>query len=76
MPYAAFIATAPADPAALLPPLPATSKLRGTDPLNREPTARPGSTAPFKSSRTDPMNREPPAKPGSTAPFKPFRTDP
>jgi hypothetical protein len=46
------------------------------DPLNREPTAKPGSTAPFKPFRTDPLNREPTAKPGSTAPFKPFRTDP
>jgi hypothetical protein len=46
------------------------------DPLNREPTAKPGSTAPFKPFRTDPLNREPAAKSGSTAPFKPFRIDP
>jgi hypothetical protein len=47
-----------------------------TDPLNREPTAKPGSTALFTPFRTDPLNREPRAKPGSTVPFKPFRTDP
>ena len=45
------------------------------DPLNREPTATPGSTAPFKPFRTDPLNREPTAETGSTTPFKPFRTD-
>jgi hypothetical protein len=47
-----------------------------TDPLNREPTAKSGSTVPFKPFRTDPLNREPAAKSGSTAPFKPFRIDP
>jgi hypothetical protein len=44
--------------------------------LNREPTAKPASTAPFKQSRIDPLNREPAPKPGSTAPFKPPGTDP
>jgi hypothetical protein len=44
--------------------------------MNREPTAKPGSTAPFKPFRIDPMNREPTATRGSTAPFKPFRIDP
>ena len=34
-----------------------------TDPLNREPTAKPGSTVPFKPFRTDPLNREPGAFP-------------
>jgi hypothetical protein len=33
------------------------------DPLNREPTAKPGSTVPFKPSRIDPLNREPGAFP-------------
>jgi hypothetical protein len=37
-----------------------------TDPLNREPTAKPA-TSPYKPFRTDPLNREPMAKPGSTA---------
>ena len=46
-----------------------------TDPLNREPTAKPA-TAPFKPSRIDPLNREPTAKLGSTVPFKPIRIDP
>jgi hypothetical protein len=46
-----------------------------TDPLNREPTAKPATT-PYKPFRTDPLNREPTAKPGPTVPFKPFRTDP
>ena len=46
-----------------------------TDPLNREPTAKPGPTVPFKPSRTDPLNREPATKPDTTAPFKPSRTN-
>ena len=46
------------------------------DPLNREPTAEPGSTAPFKPFRTDPLNREPMAKPAPTTPFKPPRIGP
>jgi hypothetical protein len=54
----------------------APSKPSRIDPLNREPTAKPGATVPFKPSRIDPLNREPAAKPGSTAPFKPFRIDP
>jgi len=33
------------------------------DPLNREPTARPGSTVPSKPSSIDPLNREPGAFP-------------
>ena len=37
MPYAAFTATAPADPVALLPPLPATNKLRGNPNLGLAP---------------------------------------
>src|SRR5580658_7611742 len=43
--------------------------------LNRDPTAKPGATAPFKPSRTDPLNREPTVK-TATAPSKPSRTDP
>jgi hypothetical protein len=54
----------------------APSKPSRIDPLNREPTAKPGATVPFKPSRIDPLNREPAAKPGSTAPFKPSRIDP
>jgi hypothetical protein len=46
------------------------------DPMDREPTAKPGSIAPFKLSRIDPMDREPTAKPGSIAPFKLSRIDP
>ena len=38
---------------------PAPFKPSRIDPLNREPTAQPGSTAPSKPSRTDPLNREP-----------------
>src|SRR5580658_6452609 len=41
---------------------------KGERSLNREPTAKPGSTVPFKPSRIDPLNREPTAKPGPTAP--------
>jgi hypothetical protein len=49
---------------------------KGERSLNREPTAKPASTAPFKLFRIDPLNREPMAKPAPTAPFKPFRIDP
>src|SRR5580698_4970986 len=49
---------------------------KGERSLNREPTVKPGSTAPFKSSRTDLLNREPTAEPGATVPFKPSRIDP
>jgi len=38
------------------------------DPLNREPTAKPGSIAPFKPSRIDPLNREQPIEPPLTRP--------
>jgi hypothetical protein len=82
MPYATLTPAAPSDPAAFLsapstnrppqgvqtPGLVAPSKPFRTDPLNREPTAKPVPTVPFKPSRTDPMNREPAAKTGATAP--------
>jgi hypothetical protein len=44
--------------------------------MDREPTATPGSTVPFKPFRIDPMDREPTANPAPTAPFKQFRIDP
>src|SRR5580700_1638902 len=40
---------------------------KGERSLNREPTAKPGSIAPFKPSRIDPLNRENPARPPLTS---------
>jgi hypothetical protein len=45
-----------------------------TDPLNREPTAKPV-TAPFKPFRIDPLNREPTAKTAATARMTQHRTE-
>jgi hypothetical protein len=92
MPYAAFTATAPADPAALLPPLPASNKLRGN--LNLANT-RADNRHRLTLLRVSPVEialdryqaHLPPApsanrptqrapRPGPTVPFKPFRTDP
>jgi hypothetical protein len=65
----------PAHPHVVAPVAATPFKPSRIDPMNREPTAKPGSTAPFKPFRTDPLNREPMAKP-ATAPFKPSRIDP
>ena len=92
MPYAAFTATAPADPVALLPPLPATNKLRGNPNLaNTRADKRHRLTllrvSPVEIALDRYKARLPPAPsanrppqgaptPRATAPFKPSRIDP
>src|SRR5580700_6856325 len=47
---------------------------KGERSLNREPTAKPATTTPFKPFRTDPYTCEPTAKPSASAPMTQHRT--